>query len=137
MVVVSTFFFGRWRWPQRYLRTTELPMEQCRLQRAVATWRVAGCELFYLLLPTGGARAVALAYGRRAATRRQRARAGAAAELPISAGRHSVQPSAQLFGEGLPAMEHRYSNFNQHRSLCTTTAHTDHRLLWLRELCTE
>ena len=48
------FFFGRWRWPQRYLRTTELPMEQCRLQRAVATWRVAGCELFYLLLPTGG-----------------------------------------------------------------------------------
>ena len=28
--------------------TFERLSSQCRLQRAVATWRVAGCELFYL-----------------------------------------------------------------------------------------
>ena len=54
MVVVSTFFLEGGVGPNGTFERLKLPMEQCRLQRAVATWRVAGCELFYLLLPTGG-----------------------------------------------------------------------------------
>ena len=140
MVVVSTFFLEGGVGPNGTFERLKLPMEQCRLQRAVATWRVAGCELFYLLLPTGGApRPVhwhmdgAPPPGASAPVRQSGYRcAGRCCRAAYFCRPDSVQPSALLFGEGLPAMEHRYSNFNQHRSLCTTTAHTDHRLLWLR-----
>ena len=111
LLIHTTYFTCFWseRWPQRYLWTTE-----GRLQRAVATWRAWTCSP---LLCSGSS------------SSRNAAAADGCCNHHQAGG---VWGRVGEPSEGLPAREHRYSNFNQHRSALTQLL----VLLWL-VLCSD